>query len=239
MFGQDNIQIPPQFVETWKLNLDDQKYGWFKDPADTYLRVDTTRIMNENVIPGGKAIALHCGFNAPHKVILCYQVVDNLFYMRIVDDEGQDIPWFGAHHPTNYHAMKLADPSFVVPIGFKSLVEPGKNEGETSMPLPYDLFNDRIRQAQEDQAVAGFFEIGNEPIHVAAGNGKPEEYIWTIKVTKSVAEGKSVMVSLNECLQMLFELTCIQFTSSHSNSFCYVFYTAFPCFCCRQIRMAL
>lgn len=119
-------------------------------PAGTYLRVDTTRIMNENVIPGGKAIALHCGFNAPHKVILCYQVVDNLFYMRIVDDEGQDIPWFGAHHPTNYHAMKLADPSFVVPIGFKSVVEPGKNEGETSMPLPYDLFNGRIRQSQED-----------------------------------------------------------------------------------------
>jgi hypothetical protein len=203
MIGQDNIEIPPQFVETWKLVLDAQKHGWFKDPAGTYLRVDTTRITTENVIPGGKAIALHCGFNAPQKVSLCYKVVDNLFYMRIVDDQGEDIPWFGAHHPENYHAMKLADPSFVVPIGFKSLVEPGQNDEETTMALPYELFKDRtIRQAQEE-AISGFFEIGHEPIHVTAGDGKPEEYIWTIKVTKSVAEGKSVMVTLNECLQLI------------------------------------
>jgi len=202
MFTQDDIEIPPLFVETWQLDLDDQEHGWFKDPAGTYIRVDTTRIITENVIPGGKAIALHCGFNAPQKVSLCYQVVDNLFYMRIVDDEGQDIPWFGAHHPENYHEMKLADPTFVVPICFIFVVEPGQNEGETTMALPYELFKDCMRQAEEE-AIAGFYEIGDEPIHVTGGNGKPEEYIRTIKVTKAIAEGKSVMVSLNEFLQLI------------------------------------
>jgi len=27
MFTQDDIEIPPLFVETWQLDLDDQKHG--------------------------------------------------------------------------------------------------------------------------------------------------------------------------------------------------------------------
>jgi hypothetical protein len=123
IFKQDDIQIPLQFVSRWKSEVG-VHYGWLKDPAGNYVRIDTKMILSNNIISGGKMISIRCGFNAPQRVILCYEVQENQFNMRIVDEHGEDIPYYGTHYPTNHHAMKVADPNYVPPIEFLSLVEP-------------------------------------------------------------------------------------------------------------------
>jgi len=64
--------------------------------------------------------------------------------MRIVDDQGMDITWLRSHHPINFHAMKLADPSFEVPIGFRSVVESCEKDGEDVRAFPFELYRDYL-----------------------------------------------------------------------------------------------
>lgn len=44
-------------------------------------------------------------------------------------------------------------------------------------------------------AVDGLFQIpdNDEPIHIPAADDEAEEYIWTLKVTRAVADGRSVL----------------------------------------------
>lgn len=99
-------------------------YGWIKDPGGCYVRIDAKMILSNNIISGGKMLSIRCGFTAPQRVILSYEVDENQFNMRIVDEHGEDIPYYGTHYPTNHHSMKVADPNYVPPIEFLSLVKP-------------------------------------------------------------------------------------------------------------------
>lgn len=99
-----------------------QKYGWIKDPAGNYIRINVSRVVQRHIIPEGLMISQRYGFLAPQMVLLCYQIFDNQFNMKIADDEGVDIPYFGFHHPKNHHAMRLADPTYVPPHTFVLLL---------------------------------------------------------------------------------------------------------------------
>jgi hypothetical protein len=189
--NQDEIEIPIQFVSRWTSELEVQNYGWIKDPAGSYVRIDTNMILSNNVISGGKRISRRCGFIAPQRVILCYQVEDNQFNMRIVDEHGEDIPYYGTHYPTNHHAMKVVDPNYVPPIEFLSLMEPpSSNDGQVSTAMPYELFKDNLQGVEEVE----IFEINDEPVYVDGEDGQPEEYLWTMKATQNIVNGISVMV---------------------------------------------
>lgn len=59
-------------------------------------------------------ICRSCGFVDPQRVILCYQIFDNQFNMRIFNDEGLDIPYYGFHFPTNHHAKRVTDPFYTL-----------------------------------------------------------------------------------------------------------------------------
>lgn len=64
-------------------------YGWIKDPAGCYVRIDAKMILSNNIISGGKMLFIRCGFNVPQRVILSYEVDENQFNMRIVDPTNQ------------------------------------------------------------------------------------------------------------------------------------------------------
>jgi len=74
---QDEISVPTEFVERWQDDFARTHYGWIKDPVDNFIRIDTSRIVIEHVIPGGVALSLHCGFKVAQKVIFCYQLYHN------------------------------------------------------------------------------------------------------------------------------------------------------------------
>ncbi|XP_024639800.2 uncharacterized protein [Medicago truncatula] len=188
------------FVSRWRSVLASQRYGWIKDPAGNYIRIDLSKIVTENLIPGGLMISRTCGFAEPQRVVLFYQTFDNQFNMRIVDDRGLDIPYFGFHYPINHHVRRVADPSYVSPKSFISVVDSPNDDGEVGLPIPFEMFGEFV--AVEDvgheagnTVVNGPYQIpeNDEPVHIPAVDGEPEEYIWTLKVTQAVADGRSVM----------------------------------------------
>lgn len=189
--ASDEILLPVAFVSKWESDLCSQYYGWIRDPAGNYIRMDLTKVIEESMIPGGLMISQHCGFVASQRVVLCYQIFDNQFNMRIVTDEGVDIPYFGFHSPINYHAMKVADPAFVAPVGFISVVDDPNDDGDVGMAIPFELFKDYM---VVNNSVDGQPDIeGPTPMYAPADNGLPEEYIWSVNVSVAVAEGRSVL----------------------------------------------
>ena len=103
--------------------------------------------------------------------------------MRIVDDQGMDITWLRSHHPINFHAMKLADPSFEVPIGFRSVVESCEKDGEDVRAFPFELYRDYlvggdVEDAADEYVAVDIDEIGDEHILVVGDDGQPEENVW-------------------------------------------------------------
>lgn len=192
----DEIHIPGVFVSRWKEDLAAQKYGWIKDPAGNYIRIDLTKVVEQNMIPGGVMISRSCGFVVPQTVVLCYQIFDNQFNMRIVDDGGLDVPYFGFHYPTNHHARRVADPFYVCPRCFVSAVDSPDVDGSVGLAVPSEMFKDYVGEVNAFGLGADFaFEIPDNdvPIHIPAADGEPEEYIWTLKVTRAVADGRSVL----------------------------------------------
>lgn len=70
-----------RFVSKWKSALASQRYGWIKDPASNYIRIDLSKIVRENLI------SRTCGFLFPQRVILLYQtfvVYQIFFYLSYV-----------------------------------------------------------------------------------------------------------------------------------------------------------
>ncbi|KEH17511.1 hypothetical protein MTR_0010s0320 [Medicago truncatula] len=183
--------IPVDFVSRWGSDLLVQRHGWIKDPAANYIRIDVSGVVQTHMIPGGLLISQKCGFMAPQRVILCYQIFDNQFNMKIVDDDGADIPYYGFHHPENQHAMSLADPTYVPPQEFVSFADEDEN-GEFGVNIPYEMFkhlliSDNAADDSDDDPVK------YDPIHIPAREGQTEEYIWPVKVTRAIAEGRNVL----------------------------------------------
>jgi hypothetical protein len=200
--SQDEIQIPTVFVSRWESVLVSQKYGWIKDPAGNYIRIDLSGIVQQNMIPGGLFISQRCGFVAPQRVFFCYQVLHHQFNMKIVNDEGLDIPYFGFHYPTNHHAMRLADPTYVPPVCCVSVVDSPDEDGEVAMLIPYDMFKDFFAayNAGGSNQVPGH----DDPVqHIPGGDGKPEEYLWTLTVNEAVAAGSQVLVRVTNYVNVL------------------------------------
>lgn len=64
------------------------------------------------------------------------------------------------------------------------------------MAVPYEMFKDYVVEGNAGAfAVDGLFQIpdNDEPIHIPAADDEAEEYIWTLKVTRAVADGRSVL----------------------------------------------
>jgi hypothetical protein len=67
------------------------------------------------------------------------------------------------------------------------------------LAVPYEMFKDYVVEGNAGAfAVDGLFQIpdNDEPIHIPAADDEAEEYIWTLKVTRAVADGRSVLVSV-------------------------------------------
>ncbi|RHN40640.1 putative transcription factor B3-Domain family [Medicago truncatula] len=92
--------------------------------------------------------------------------------MRIVDDAGLDVTYYGFHFPTNHHARK-----------------------EVGLAIPAEMFNNMVVDNGGNVVVEARLNIPNLdlPIHIPGGDGVAEEYIWTLKVTQPVADGRSVL----------------------------------------------
>jgi len=61
------------------------------------------------------------------------------------------------------------------------------------------MFKDYVVEGNAGAFVVDdLFHIPNndELIHIPAADGEAEEYIWTLKVTRAVADGRSVLVSV-------------------------------------------
>ncbi|RHN38518.1 putative transcription factor B3-Domain family [Medicago truncatula] len=176
-----------------------QKYGWIKDPAGNYIRIDLSNVVRQNIIPSCLIISRICGFVEPQRVILCYQILDNQFNMRIVDDAGLDVTYYGFHFPTNHHARKVADPFYYPPspppLSFISAVQSRNEDEEVGLAIPAEMFNTMVVDNGGNVAVEARLNIPNPdlPIHIPGGDGVAEEYIWTLKVTQPIADGRSVL----------------------------------------------
>jgi len=48
-----------------------QIYGWIKDPAGNYIRIDLSKIVDHNIISGGLMISRSCGFHTPRGLLCC------------------------------------------------------------------------------------------------------------------------------------------------------------------------
>lgn len=114
LYNQEAIEVPQQFVTDWKDLISLNNIGSIKDPADNFFEIDISTILTEFTINVGLVISYHCGFQQPHKVILDYQPNFNQFDMRIINDQGIDIPCLRFHNPINQHALKFAEPSYKV-----------------------------------------------------------------------------------------------------------------------------
>lgn len=116
------------FTANWKFELGMDIFGSIKDPCDNFFEIDTSKILSEGVIRPGNIIATYCGFHQPQRIILDYQPQFNVYNMRIIDNEGKDIPYFEIHNPIKYHAIKLVDPTkHVNPIYVGSVRKNAKN----------------------------------------------------------------------------------------------------------------
>jgi len=72
--------------------------------------------------------------------------------------------------------------------------------GEVGLAIPYEMFKDYVVEHNAGD-IAGDVLVqipeNDDLIHIPSGDGEAGEYIWTLRVTQSVADGRSVLVSVS------------------------------------------
>jgi hypothetical protein len=180
------------FIENWKYEIGMDIFGSIKDPCDNFFEIDTSKILSEGVIRPGNIIATYCGFQEPQRVILDYQPHGNVYNMRIIDIEGNDIPYFGIHHPINYHAIKLADPTKHVNPIYVGLV---RKNGKRFISKGFAMKHMNCKAIIDEQAT----DKPEESLYVKDHVEYPFE--WFQNVSTATSQGQCTLVTC-------FNLTC-------------------------------
>ena len=136
--------------------------------------------------------------------------------MCIVTNEGVDIPYFGIRYPKNEHAMRLVDPIYVPSVGFVSVVDEDV-DGDVGVSIPYEIFKDLLITPNVEVV-----PLNDNPFHILGQDARPEEYIWTMRVTRAVAEGRNVLVRIGVYVIVLIIVFWFVFISYYI--FVFVFY---------------
>jgi hypothetical protein len=146
-------------------------------------------------IRGGRIIARYCGFNEPQKVILDYKVNDNQFNMRIVDGEGNDVPYFGFHYPENIHAKILANPNLQVNPRYVDVI--GPPDGGLFLPFEFAMLWMEELNGVNDDSLIQFLQLSDEHNETSESDEDVPafDFQWTLDVTRPVAKGRSDLVS--------------------------------------------
>jgi hypothetical protein len=173
------------FIANWKYQLGMDIFGSIKDPCDNFFEIDTSNILSEGVIRAGDIIATYCGFHQPQRVILDYQPDGNVYNMRIIDNEGKDIPYFGIHNPINYHAIKLADPTKHVNPMYVGLV---RKNGKRFISKGFAMKHMNLQPILNEQPANQQDENLDHQDHVEY------PFEWFQNVSKATSEGNSVLV---------------------------------------------
>ena len=155
-------------------------YASIKDPADNFFEIDPSTILTDCHV--GIVISVHCRFTEPQRVILDYQPRFSQFDMRIIDSEGNDVPYFGFHAPINHHAMKMADPTYKINPRFISINKP---HGKNYIPIGFAMIHLGLGHENKVQDEEEF----------------SHPYEWLSKVSDVVSEGRSVLVSFKILMQ--------------------------------------
>jgi len=121
-----------------------------------------------------------CGFHQPQQVIFDYQRHFNQFNMRIIDNDGIDVPYYGFHYPVNVHAKKFADPNYEVHPQLISIPRAGE---DMYIPLGFAMQHMNINPL--------IFEAHQNPDLMPL----LYPFEWFSHVSKAISKGKSVMVS--------------------------------------------
>lgn len=87
-------------------------------------------------------------------------------------------------------------------------------DGEVGLAIPFEMFKEYV-VVQDAGNVAGVAAL-DEPLHIPAADGEPEEYVWTLKVTQAIVDGRSVLVSFSICLLPISWFICILYCYLHS-----------------------
>ncbi|MCI08008.1 hypothetical protein A2U01_0029078, partial [Trifolium medium] len=125
---RDEIQIPNRFLNIWKEEICKDPDGCFKDPSHNFWNFRTSTVKKYNCFMSGRMLARYCGFTRPQNVIFDYEPGYNQFNMSFVDHDGADIKYLGLHYPTNYHQMRLNDPSIIVTPAYMHVVTGDDNQ---------------------------------------------------------------------------------------------------------------
>jgi hypothetical protein len=154
------------------------------DPAGNYFEINTSTIISDNTIHAGLTLSKYCGFLQPQKVIFDYQPDFNQFNMRIIDNQGKDVPYYGFHYPVNEHAKKIADPNYEV---HPQLISKPTSDEEMYIPIDYAMqhmnLNPLIFEAQQNPELMPLLY----------------PFEWFSDVSKAISKGKTVMVSYIIC----------------------------------------
>jgi hypothetical protein len=113
--------------------------------------------------------------------------------MRIIDDGGKDIPYYGFHYPINEHDKKLADPNYEVDPAF---IFTYQADEDMYIPIGFGMEHMNISEKM--------LEATQNP------NLLPELYPfeWFCDVSKAISKGKSVMVSTSYYVKILYNTAC-------------------------------
>jgi len=97
--------------------------------------------------------------------------------MRIIDNEGKNVPYYEFHAPINHHDMKMTDPTYKVNPNF---IVKNRAPGTTFIPIGYAMMHLNLGTNAEAQ------DEDEEFSH---------RYEWLSNVSDATAEGRSVLVS--------------------------------------------
>jgi hypothetical protein len=105
--------------------------------------------------------------------------------MRIIDNEGKDVPYYDFHYPVNEHARKLADPNYEV---HPQLITIPRSAADMYIPIGFAMQHMNINPL--------IFEVQQNPDLMPL----LYPFEWFSDVSKAISKGKNVMVSYIICI---------------------------------------
>ncbi|PNX71083.1 hypothetical protein L195_g026954 [Trifolium pratense] len=176
------IRLPNGFWMTEKTRLLSEGVGFIRDDYGNFFKVLITNDGDEGCLYDGSIVSLYCGFKEPHKVILNYQVLDNEFQMKVVDEFGQETNYLGLQFPEDQQVLRTIDPNVVLQPTFVNTVT-----FEATERAEYLLREDGVVFGYDDlEAIP--FDVGQVDMNI------DEEYFnWEVKITNSMAAGRNVL----------------------------------------------
>ncbi|XP_045832272.1 uncharacterized protein LOC123923622 [Trifolium pratense] len=179
---EPKIPLPNDFWMVEKTRLLSEGVGFIRDDYNNYFKVYIGNDGDGGCLYDGSVIAMYCGFSKPQKVILSYQIIDNEFQMKVVDDLGEEVKYLGLLFPEDQQSLRSVVPNCVLQSAF---VDTASFEPNV---LPQLLL-------REDGVVFGYNGLDDVPLNIEHPDVdiNQEYFHWEVKITKSMAAGRNVL----------------------------------------------